>query len=62
MDPTVARRCHVLFTISLLLLTVGIGYCVIVGTCLADFAVVVAGLFVGWMALFYCVGKSSIWG
>lgn len=61
MDPKVARRCHVLFGISLLLLTIGIGYCVIVGTCLADFAVV-AGLFVGWVALFYCVGNTTIWG
>ncbi|SDC32948.1 hypothetical protein [Natrinema hispanicum] len=62
MEPNVARRCHVLFGVSLLLLTIGIGYCVIVGTCLADFAVVVAGLFVGWIALFYCVGNATIWG
>lgn len=62
MEPTVERRCHLLFGSSLLLLTIGIGYCVIVGTCLADFLVVIAGLFLGWVALFYCLGKSSIWG
>ena len=62
MEPNVARRCHVLFGVSLLLLTIGVGYCVIVGTCLADFGVVVAGLFVGWVALFYCVGNATAWG
>ncbi|PGF14097.1 hypothetical protein CP556_23905 [Natrinema sp. CBA1119] len=29
---------------------------------MADFLVVIAGLFLGWPSLFYCVGKSSIWG
>ncbi|UTF52038.1 hypothetical protein [Natronosalvus rutilus] len=62
MEPTAQRRCHALFGISLLLLTIGIGYCVVVGTCLADFTVVVAGLFVGWIALFYCLGHASGWG
>jgi hypothetical protein len=62
MEPTVARRCHILFGSSLVLLTISIGYCVIVGTCLADFLVVIAGLFLGWIALFYCLGTSSIWG
>lgn len=46
---------------SMTLLTIGIGYCVIVGTCLADFLVVIAGLFLGWVGLFYCVGNASIW-
>lgn len=62
MEPRVERRCHVLIGSSLLLLTIGIGYCVVVGTCLADFLVVIAGLFLGWVGLFYCVGNSSIWG
>ncbi|MDJ1434332.1 hypothetical protein [Halostagnicola sp. A-GB9-2] len=62
MDPTVERRCHFLFALSLVLLTFGIGYCVIVGTCLADFIIVIAGLFVGWVALFYCLGNASFWG
>ncbi|MFP9192524.1 hypothetical protein [Natronosalvus vescus] len=62
MEPTAARRCHLLFAVSLILLTIGIGYCVIVGTCLADFAVVVAGLVAGWIALFYCLGHASGWG
>ncbi|THE64075.1 hypothetical protein D8Y22_14735 [Salinadaptatus halalkaliphilus] len=62
MNPTVERRCHILFGLSLVLLTFGIGYCVIVGTCLADFIVVIAGLFVGWVALFYCLGNASFWG
>ncbi|NKE35017.1 hypothetical protein GWG54_04135 [Natronococcus sp. JC468] len=62
MEPTVARRCHMLFGGSLLLLTIGIGYCVIVGTCLADFLVVIAGLVLGWIGLFYCVGSGSFWG
>ncbi|WP_076146343.1 hypothetical protein [Natrinema saccharevitans] len=62
MEPSVERRCHVLIGSSLVLLTIGIGYCVVVGTCLADFLVVIAGLFLGWVGLFYCVGNSSIWG
>lgn len=61
MEPRVERRCHILFGSSLLLLTLGVGYCVIVGTCLADFLVVIAGLLLGWMGLFYCLGNSDIW-
>ncbi|ELY50209.1 transposase, IS605 OrfB family protein [Natronolimnohabitans innermongolicus JCM 12255] len=33
----------------------------IVGTCLADFVVVIAGLFVGWVALFYFQQKLTTW-
>ncbi len=62
MEPTVQRRCLLLISSSLILLTIGIGYCVVVGTCLADFMVVITGLVLGWISLFYCVGKSSIWG
>ncbi|SFT08424.1 hypothetical protein SAMN04488556_0042 [Halostagnicola kamekurae] len=62
MEPRIERRCHILIGSSMILLTIGIGYCVIVGTCLADFLVVIAGLFLGWVGLFYCVGNSSIWG
>ncbi|SEH17914.1 hypothetical protein SAMN04487967_3464 [Natronorubrum sediminis] len=60
MNPKVHRRCYVLFGLSLLVLTVGIGYCVIVGTCLADFLVVIAGLALGWVALFYCLGSAAL--
>jgi uncharacterized membrane protein len=62
MEPKAERRCHILIGSSLILLTIGIGYCTVIGTCLADFLVVIAGLFLGWISLFYCVGKSSIWG
>ncbi len=62
MDPAIERRCHLLLGLSLVLLTFGIGYCAIVGTCLANFMVVIAGLFVGWVALFYCLGNASFWG
>ncbi|MFC4541028.1 hypothetical protein ACFO5R_03680 [Halosolutus amylolyticus] len=62
MDPQAERRCHILFGSSLLLLTIGIGYCVVLGTCMADFLVVIAGLFLGWVALFYCLGNASFWG
>lgn len=61
MEPVQERRCHLLLTGSLVLLTLGIGYCVIVGTCLADFLVVIAGLILGWTALFYCLGSASFW-
>lgn len=58
MDPLVARRCHSLIGASLVLLTVGVGYCVIFETCLADFLIVIAGLILGWAGLLYCVGYS----
>ena len=61
MNAAVERRCHLLFGLSLLLLTIGIGYCVVVGTCLADFLIVIAGLVLGWVALFYCLGTASFW-
>ncbi len=61
MEPKAERRCHILFALALVLLTVGVGYCVIFETCMADFLVVVAGLFVGWIALFYCLGNASFW-
>lgn len=61
MDPTVERRCHLLFGLSLLLLTIGVGYYIVVGTFLANFLVVIAGLFLGWIALFYCLGNASFW-
>jgi hypothetical protein len=62
MEPKAELRCQILFGVALVLLTVGIGYCTIVGTCLADFAVVIAGLFVGWVALIYCLANASFWG
>ena len=43
--------------LALVVLTIGIGYCVVYGTCLADFLVVIAGLILGWIALLYCVGS-----
>jgi hypothetical protein len=61
MDPTAERRCHVLIGTSMVLLTVGIGYCVVVGTCLADFLVVIAGLLLGWITFLYCLGNASHW-
>jgi uncharacterized membrane protein len=62
MKPKAERRCQLLFGVALVLLTIGIGYCTLVGTCLADFAVVVAGLFVGWVAFIYCLANASFWG
>ena len=74
MRPRAERRCQLLFAVALVLLTIGIGYCTLVGTCLADFAVVVsdrskrsiavvvAGLFVGWVALIYCLANAPFWG
>ena len=61
MEPTAERRCHVLFGASLIVLTVGIGYFVAFGTFLADFMIVIAGLFLGWAALLYCLGNASFW-
>lgn len=60
MEPVVFRRCQALFTIALTVLTIGVGYCVIVGTCLVDFLVVIAGLLIGWVAVLYCVGMQIL--
>lgn len=59
MEPAVERRCHGLMALSLVLLTIGVGYCVVFETCLADFLVVIAGLVVGWVAILYCLGNAS---
>lgn len=59
--PETAPRCLALLGTSLVLLTFGIGYDLVVGTTFADFAIVVAGLFVGWVAFFYCLGQVSGW-
>ncbi|OLZ39253.1 hypothetical protein A6E15_17765 [Natrinema saccharevitans] len=61
MEPQAERWCHVLVGVSLLLLTVGIGYDFVFGTKLADFLVIIAGLFVGWVAFLYCLGNASFW-
>ena len=47
--------------VSLILLTVGIGYFVVYGTTLADFLVIVGGLFLGWVAFLYCLGNAAFW-
>ncbi len=47
--------------VSLILLTVGIGYFVVFGTTLADFLVIVGGLFLGWVAFLFCLGNASFW-
>lgn len=60
-SPRAERRCHVLVAIALALLTVGIGYDFVFGTKLADFAVIVVGLFAGWTAFFYCIGHATGW-
>ncbi|RKD88993.1 hypothetical protein [Halopiger aswanensis] len=62
MKPQVERRCHLLIGLSLVLLTIGIGYDFLVGTKLADFLVILAGLFLGWVAFLYCLGNASFWG
>lgn len=61
MEPTAEGRCHLLIGLSLLLLTVGIGYLYVFGTVLADFLVIISGLAVGWAAFFYCLGNASFW-
>ncbi|WP_254761842.1 hypothetical protein [Natrinema marinum] len=61
-SPESERRCHVLIGIALVLLTIGIGYDFVVGTKLADFVVIIAGLFIGWVAFLYCLGHASGWG
>jgi cytochrome b subunit of formate dehydrogenase len=55
------RRCHLLIAVALVLLTVGIGYDLIVGSKLADFLVIITGLLFGWVAFLYCLGNSSQW-
>jgi 1,4-dihydroxy-2-naphthoate octaprenyltransferase len=55
------RRCHLLLAISLVLLTVGIGYDLAFGTKLADFLVIIAGLLFGWIAFLYCLGNTQLW-
>jgi len=54
--PKAERRCHLLLAVSLVLLTVGIGYDLVFGTKLADFMVIIAGLLFGWIAFLYCLG------
>jgi hypothetical protein len=61
MQPEPERRCHVMVGVSLVLLTIGIGYFVIFQTALADFLVIIAGLFVGWLSFFYCLANASFW-
>ncbi|QFU82438.1 hypothetical protein [Natronorubrum aibiense] len=61
MNPEAERRCHLLIGISLVLLTIGIGYDFLVGTELADFLVIIAGLFIGWVAFLYCLGNAAFW-
>jgi hypothetical protein len=61
MEPRAERVCHVLIGISLLTLSVGIGYEFVFGTKLADFLVIIAGLFVGWIAFLYCLGNAMFW-
>ena len=61
MSPEAERRCHLLIGISLVLLTIGIGYDFLVGTKLADFLVIIAGLFIGWVAFLYCLGNAAFW-
>nr|WP_121743217.1 hypothetical protein [Natronorubrum halophilum] len=62
MEPRAERWCHLLIGIALVLLTIGIGYDVIFGTKLADFIVIITGLFLGWVAFLYCLGNASFWG
>jgi len=50
-----------LIAVALVLLTVGIGYDLIVGSKLADFLVIITGLLFGWVAFLYCLGNSSQW-
>ncbi|ELY92037.1 hypothetical protein [Natrinema altunense] len=61
MDPQTERRCHILIGSALVLLTIGIGYDFVFGTKLADFLVIIAGLFTGWVAFLYCLGNASFW-
>ena len=42
----------------MVLLTVGLGYFVLVEAFIADFLVVLAGLCLGWIAFLYCVGSA----
>ncbi|NUB93556.1 hypothetical protein HT576_21450 [Haloterrigena sp. SYSU A121-1] len=62
MRPQAERWCHLSIGIASVLLTIGIGYDFIFGTKLADFLVIIAGLFIGWVAFLYCLGNASFWG
>ncbi|WP_144797197.1 hypothetical protein [Halorubrum depositum] len=55
------RRCHLLLAVSLVLLTVGIGYDLVVGTKLADFLVIILGLLFGWIGFMYCLASTELW-
>ncbi|MDG5819818.1 hypothetical protein [Natronococcus sp. A-GB7] len=55
------RLCHAGIFVSLVLLSVGVGIDVLIGTSLLDFLIVVAGLVVGWTSFLYCLGRSPVW-
>ena len=58
MEPKVERRCQILVGSAMVLLTVSLGYFVLVETFIADFMLVVAGLCLGWAAFLYCAGSA----
>jgi hypothetical protein len=53
--------CHVGVFVSLVLLTLGVGIDVLIGTSLLDFLIIIAGLVVGWASFLYCLGQSPVW-
>ena len=53
--------CLVLLGTALSMLTIGLGYLIAFGTTLADFLVIVAGLFLGWVGFIYCFAHLSGW-
>ena len=55
------RVCFVLMGGALSLLTVGLGYLIAFGSTLADFLVIIAGLFLGWVGFIYCFAHFSGW-
>jgi len=55
------RRCHLLLAASLVFLTVGVGYDLVVGTKLADFLVIILGLLLGWIGFMYCLSNTDLW-
>ena len=61
MKRTAERRCHLLLAVSLVLLTIGVGYDLVVGTKLADFLVIILGLLFGWTAFIYCLANTDLW-
>ncbi|WP_058365200.1 hypothetical protein [Haloparvum sedimenti] len=62
MNPPESRRwCLLLLGVGIGLLTVGIGYLLVVGTTLADFLVIVAGLLLVWIGFIYCFAHLSGW-